>query len=306
MAPASDNKTVILFLSHYISETLLTEFAKLAVEVEGVAELVYALDASASPPAMAPPQLAGRLFTFTQTELRSLGYARGRRGGVQFGTADLPLLLYYRRHSNYQYYWVVEYDVRFSGSWRVLLGAFSANDADLLCTTLTRHAKVPRWYHWRSLRPPSGALRKQEMIRGFMPIYRISGRALAEVHAAYSAGWMGHYECTLPTLILRNALRIEDIGGDGEFVRDENRGRFYSNTPGQSSLAPGTFVFRPVMTEPGPGSNLLWHPIKPVGETPWDVANRMAWRRRVLKRLAILLLLGSLALFGLCGVPPFG
>jgi hypothetical protein len=123
------------------------------------------------------------------------------------------------------------------------------------------------------------------------------------MHAAYSAGWMGHYECTFPTLILRNGLGIEDIGGDGEFVLEENRGRFYSNTPGQSSLAPGTFVFRPVKTESGPGSNLLWHPIKPVGETPWDVANRMAWRRRVLKRVAILLVLilplfGALAILG--------
>jgi hypothetical protein len=65
-------------------------------------------------------------------------------------------------------------------------------------------------------------------------------------------------------------LRIEDIGGDGEFVPPGRENRYYRNNWLDKSLTPGTFVFRPAMPAPGLEPNLLWHPVKDTDHRTWD------------------------------------
>jgi hypothetical protein len=185
------------------------------------------------------------------------------------GSTDLPVLLYYNNNPGYDYYWVVEYDVRYSGSWRDFFSSFAKSEADLLGTTLTRYGDVPGWFHWPSLDLLDRPARQDTYLRGFFPIYRLSNRALARLDQDYSRGIKGHYEGLLPTVLLRAGMTIEDIGGDGEFVRPENRNRFYRNTPTAKTLSPGSFVFRPVMARAGKEQNTLWHPVKHIP----------AWRR---------------------------
>jgi hypothetical protein len=82
---------------------------------------------------------------------------------------------------------------------------------------------------------------------------------------AYRLGWSGHCEATWPTIINLAGLKLEDIGGDGEFVAPGNHNRFYTNTLSSPTLAPGSLVFRPARCWLGSQRNKLWHPVKPLG-----------------------------------------
>ena len=64
------------------------------------------------------------------------------------------------------------------------------------------------------------------------------------------------------TLLKHYGLRVEDIGGEGEFVRPENMGRFYTNTPEKDGLAPGTMVCPPCKPDMTMRSGKLYHAIK--------------------------------------------
>ncbi len=96
-----------------------------------------------------------------------------------------------------------------------------------------------------------------------MTIHRASRAAMAALDAAYRAGWTGHCEGAWPTFATRAGLSLADLGGDGPFTPARLRGRFYSNTPGDLYLAPGSFVFKPVLHRVGSKRDMLWHPVKP-------------------------------------------
>jgi hypothetical protein len=84
----------------------------------------------------------------------------------------------------------------------------------------------------------------------------------------YREGWTGHCEVTWATLLHTAGLRIADLGGNGEFVAAQNRGRFYENTMTSLEHSPGTFVYRPMkLPWPRLRRNMLWHPVKPLDLT---------------------------------------
>lgn len=182
---------------------------------------------------------------------------------------ETALMAFWEAHPDYDYYWLVEHDVVFTGAWGDFFDHFTGSEADLLATNIFRRSSGYDWPPWKSLRSPY-ALTDEQQIRAFYPLYRISVRALEALVEEYGRGWTGHYECTLATALNYRGLTIEDIGGDGEFVAPANRNRFYTSTPSNAYLSPGTFVFRPTMEKPGDRANTLWHPVKSMGVGDWE------------------------------------
>jgi hypothetical protein len=264
------DRTGIVILSHFDDRSLMRHCADTLHDC-GAAYDVFLLSDRTQPSLTLARRPRGlREIRFVIDDLIGLGYPRrqelaiGRAGrrNLKLGNADLPLLLLYLSHPGYRYYWLVEYDVRFTGSWREFFAAFDDNDADLLGTSLRRFEDSPGWDHWGGLHVPILAPDSHERLRGFFPIYRVSNRALAVLHDAGLRGCSGHMEGVMPTLLYNLGLRIEDIGGDGEFVRPGNTNRYYRNTLTGDSLSPGTFVYRPVIAKAGDEPNKLWHPVK--------------------------------------------
>ncbi len=222
---------------------------------------------------------------FTVRDLVGLGYPGkqdivmpGRRQqNLKLGNAELPVLLFYAAHDHYDHYWIVEYDVRFTGPWQRFFGAFDSSSADLIGTSLIRFGEFPGWSHWRGLQVDG--LPEDQRLRGFFPIYRLSNAALAALHAAYAGGVSGHMEGLVPTVLHRAGLELEDIGGDGHFVRPGNINRFYTNQRLTNDLSPGTFVYRPASPSVGAQQNMLWHPVKPPVPITVRLVNRIlrAW-----------------------------
>lgn len=275
----------VLLMTHFLDDGIVAQYRRLRAEAAGLD--VYLLYNRSDDPCPGYPVPAGvALVGVSAEKIRALGYPRkGRRLNAR--DVELFVMLFHRRHPNYTHYWVVEYDVAFTGRWSVLFDAFAASSADLLATTVHRFTVNPAWPNWSTVEGPVGPLPAACLLRAFMPCCRLSRAALTALDHAYALGWSGHYEATVPTLITTAGLAIEDLGGDGEFVAAGNRNRFYTNTPTNNQLAPGSFVFRPVRSSPGERPNFLWHPVKPAA-TPsgWATGRRRRLSRWLFRLLA--------------------
>ncbi|MGG5808735.1 hypothetical protein [Falsiroseomonas sp. CW058] len=178
------------------------------------------------------------------------------------GHTDLILLHYFRAQPDHDRYWIIEYDVRFSGDWARFLSAYEEDDTDLLAPGLIDREADPDWYNWPSIAGPRD-LPAGQQLRAFMPVFRASAAMMRRMDTAYREGWCGHCEGTWPTLAREGGLSFADLGGDGPYTPERYRGRFYSSTPQAVFLAPGTLVFKPAMYRMGRRPDMLWHPVKP-------------------------------------------
>ena len=204
------------------------------------------------------------------------------------GNLDLVFLEFRRRLPEYDKYWFIEYDVHFEGHWQRLFNHFHDSSAGVLATTLAYCKTLPGklellWYPLLAL-PDGIGWTSDDLIKGFLPICRISGEVLELLDRGYRAGLGGHYELIVPTVAEQAGLGVEDIGGDGPYVREGNRNRFYFSNGATYTHSPGNFVFRPNITRVLPRQNTLWHPVKPAGVPLWH-PNRIrgSWKKNLVE-----------------------
>lgn len=253
---------VILLLTHYLNPSILAEFQSLKNSCSGkfLVKLLYDntrrdFDRSAF-------EDESEFFLFDIDMLAAnfnLLYPKART--IVPGNCIFPVLLFSKLNDHFRYLWMVEYDARFSGDWGTFFDSFETNGSDLLGTTLYRYNFRPEWNWWRSLKTPV-VLPKKDWIRGYFPVLRLSKVACDILTVSYNTGWSGHYEVCIPTVLNLHGYAIEDIGGDGEFVKPGNTNRFYINTPSAAGLAPGTFVCPPHSCAYTDTPNKLFHPVK--------------------------------------------
>ena len=189
---------------------------------------------------------------------------------MEYGHQDLPVLKFFLDHPEFEHYWLIEDDVRWSGSWADIFAELSNSSADLLATAVQNYSEEPGWYWWKHVETGTETLPIRLRVKGFFPFCRLSRAFLGAVDQKYRQGWGGHYEVSWPSIARCSTLSIEDIGGHGTFTPPERRGRFYTCTTGTPYLFPGTFVYRPAfrdtgVSEFGKGVTpdcMLWHPVK--------------------------------------------
>jgi hypothetical protein len=261
-------REVILYYSHFCSPAVLREILRLRGELEGRYDIFlvgYCRTAGALDGIDCLPALE-----YSANDLIALPYP-GKAGQFDpqnfMGNTDLVPMKFFLERPDYDYYWIIEYDVRFSGTWSELFTDLSSSNADLLCTTIQTWAENPNWAHWGTLT----AVREDmplKRVKGFMPFCRLSRALMKACDERYRRGWNGHYEVLWPTIARLAGLKLEDIGGNGGFTPFKRRGRYYQNTPSDWSQFPGTFVYRPSFADSnlfGPQCRfpgMLWHPVK--------------------------------------------
>jgi hypothetical protein len=266
---AKMKREVVLYYSHFCSPAVRREVTRLRNELDSRYEIFavgYCRSAGALKDIDSVPALA-----YSADDLVALPYpgkVRQFDPGNFFGNADLAPMKFFLDRPDYDYYWIVEYDVRFSGAWSELFADLSSSGADLLCTTMQTWTENPNWAHWGTLGAGGEEVPLERRVKGFMPFSRLSHAMFAACDARYRSGWNGHCEVIWPTIASLASLRLEDIGGNGSFTPDERRGRYYNNTPSEWSQFPGTFVYRPCFADRnlfGPQCHFtgtLWHPVK--------------------------------------------
>ena len=245
-AATAKRREAILYLSRFCSPAVLREVARLRAELDRHYE-IFVAGYCRTPGALAGIDTVPTL-EYSTDDLMSLPYpAKMSRFDPDnfFGNADLPPMKFFLERPDYDYYWLIEYDVRFSGAWPQLFGDLSSSSADLLCTTMQTWTENPNWAHRDTLVSAGEEVPLERRIKGFMPFSRASRALLKECDARYRRGWGGHHEVLWPTIGNLAGLRLEDIGGNGSFTPAGRRGRYYHNTASEWSQFPGTFVFRP-------------------------------------------------------------
>lgn len=264
MNAMNTNDTCIIWQTHRLDDRALEEYLRLENDCRGHFDTRVLYDNSRhdfEQPG-AHPDVRFSLFDIEDLQRRYQLTQLSERLGITPGNTVFPLLDFAQRNP-YAYYWLIEYDVRYTGSWRELFAYFRNSDRDLLGTTLYRHAFRPSWCWWSSLRTPRLSLvRRKNWIRGLFPVMRISARGLQVFHKANRKGWRGHYEVSLPTALYHYGLKVEDFGGDGEFVAEQNLNRFYLNNPKVDGLGPGTFVCPPTAPISEVLPDKLYHAVK--------------------------------------------
>jgi hypothetical protein len=203
-------------------------------------------------------------FIFSLNSLKNLGYPMFGDTVVP-GHTHFPLLSYYRtQQEKSDYYWLIEYDVRYSGKWFELFDYFSQSDADFISSYIRYYSEEPNFFWWK-LENPDKEIALENRVRSFNPIYRISERALKFLDIELKKGWVGHYEVVIPSLLYHaSGFEILDFGGDGLFTEQKNR--FYtSRTDMHGKITSGTMRYIPAMAKPGLRPNMIYHPVKENG-----------------------------------------
>jgi hypothetical protein len=184
------------------------------------------------------------------------------------GCTDLPILQFFRDHPNYDHYWIVEYDVRFSGGWDFLFDDLLKSDADLLCTHLASYRSSPGWMHWRTFESGGETVPDDEKIRCFLPFCRLSNKLLRQIDSHYSRNWSGHFEALWPTIARLTGCKIEEIGGEGVYVPASRKGKYYYSHFISNLVFLSTFNAWPYYSNASRFEsssfppNTLWHPVK--------------------------------------------
>ena len=243
-------KQAVLYLTTKSNEWTLSSFHALEQSLQGKADVYFAYHQQGD---VLPVSLQNieNLFVFTSDVLKELGYTPIERGKLVPGSNHFPLLKFYKENQGYDYYWLVEDDVRFSGEWKDFFGSFASCTSDFLSSVIETKAENPTWYWWTSLKTGNEVIAEEKLLKSFNPIYRLSSQALVCIDAHLRIGWMGHYEVLLPTLLYNKGFLLEDFGGEGIFGRPENNAKFYDDT---------SMRIAPVL--PDDRKNYLFHPVK--------------------------------------------
>ncbi len=243
-------KQAVLYLTTKSNEWTLSSFHALEQSLQGMADVYFAYHQQGD---VLPVSLQNieNLFVFTSDVLNELGYTPIEKGKLVPGSNHFPLLKFFKENQCYDYYWLVEDDVRFSGDWKDFFDSFASSTSDFLSSVIETKAENPTWYWWTSLKTGNEVIAEEKLLKSFNPIYRLSSQALACIDAHLRIGWMGHYEVLLPTLLYNKGFLLEDFGGEGTFVRPGNNARFYDDT---------SMRIAPVL--PDNRKNYLFHPVK--------------------------------------------
>lgn len=243
-------KQAVLYLTNKSNEWTLSAFHALEQSLQGKADVYFAYHQQGDVLPVSLQNIENQ-FVFTSDILSELGYTPIEEGKLVPGSNHFPLLKFFKENQGYDYYWLVEDDVRFSGEWKDFFGSFASCTSDFLSSVIEAKAENPNWYWWTSLKTGNEVIAEEKLLKSFNPIYRLSRQALACIDAYLIIGWMGHHEVLLPTLLYNEGFLLEDFGGEGTFVRPENKAKFYDDT---------SMRIAPVL--PDDRKNYLFHPVK--------------------------------------------
>ena len=279
---ALTHRSAVLWLTHVWSPELDTEFQRL---LQLDADVWLLLDRQ-TPHAAAIAARYPRCHIFDEHQLFALPYPRLAGHGL-INHPHFPLLDFFSAHDKYDRYWVIEYDVRYSGEWSHFFGSVDSYEFDMMTCHARRYALEPWWPWWKSLEHPSRTMTRDQLVRSFNPIYGVSRAALVFLHAALLDGWKGYPEVTVPTLLLAGGFRLLDLGGHGEFTPPALRNQSYTSSATTSGyLSPfGTMRYRPARSAVGNLPNKLYHPVKPrhlVEPWPQKVKRAAIWAKELM------------------------
>ncbi len=251
--------TAVLFVTHKYNECIKREIGKLCAQVPAglTPYVVYQADVLHN---VFPDEV--RVHPFTLKGLNALGYPSWG-STLMDGNFHFVVLDFYLRHTGYDYYWLVEYDVRFNGNWNTFFSFFEDKEEDFVTAHVEKMEDNPHWVWWGEIELEKISLEESDMLRSFNPICRFSNRSLSLLNERCSYGDRGHNEVLMPTLFRYYHLKIADFGGKGRYIFSGSSDLFYKECQGADGRKTCTHRFRPTYQVKDINiPNVIYHPVK--------------------------------------------
>lgn len=240
-------KTAIIYKAHICSDTLKQEYEKLRNDCkssEHYFESYLLFDQTSN-------SVDGYSFEnfelFTTADISNLSY---KFKSLMYNW-DYPILYFYRKYPDFNFYWVIDYDVRFTGNWNEFLSYYvELEDYDLITSYVANYNPDKVWAHWgrANIEFPI-----EEMRKVFYSVARFSNKALRILDSSYSSKMFGFCEYIGPSILAKNNCKIGDFSGSGKY-KIPGKPRSFCNSK--------TFRYRPDFAEVGAEPDMLYHPIK--------------------------------------------
>lgn len=254
------NTNAFLFVTHKVDVEVLERYSKLECEVRNFGKSFFLLNQEEGEEVEFVLPENSTPYIFNTHSLDKLDYEPIEETIIP-GSNHFATLQFYLDNPHYMHYWVIEYDVIYTGNWSDFFIHFSSIDVDFIASHMERFSSNPYWYWWNTLHLDNVRLDGHQLIRSFNPIYRISNKALLYLDQLLKGrrNW-GHHEVLIPTALNYSKFRILDLGGNGEFVPMEFVDKFYLMRNGANE---GSMRDKPPIREDELNQrNMLLHPCK--------------------------------------------
>lgn len=162
-------------------------------------------------------------------------------------------LLWALEKYDYDYYWLVEYDVRYNGSWKYFLDQYINVGTDLLATWIRNEDAEPWYPFWETLSQWMPCENKWAI---FFPLSRFSRKSLFHLRERYRQNWHGYCEVVVPTVLKRDGFSVEDLNHPKRFYNEE------------------TWKWRPEVSVERRFKNFLFHPVND-NKNPYTIKHRI-------------------------------
>jgi len=252
-----EKKQAILFAMHALSSGALDEFQRIKEASSGDCFISY--DNRDGKP-VDPAILREKHWIFSQEDFSYLKYYVKTEASLIPGGNHWPVIRF-SQVKTYDFYWNIEYDVKFMGDWKDFFSYFLKADDDFITTHIRKYDQETYWYYWSTLSHPQETIDQGQYLRSFNPIYRISHQALQYINKMHEQKWSGHHETLIPTLLQKGGFSLRDFGGMGNFVHPGDENLFYIDST-NASLTDGSMRYRPEVILSQGYENKLVHPVK--------------------------------------------
>lgn len=263
-----NKKNVILFSTHILTNDILERFFKLSDSLSCNPYMDVILLYHNQNKYDDSILKSMNCYSYTYDDLNQLGFTSISESLVP-GSNHFGVMHFYQKYPDYQFYWQIEYDVMYNGEWVDFFYQFEYNNNDFLSTIIRFRQDDPKWYWWSYARFCTINIEKEQYLRSFNPIYRLSNRAIENINKFLSLDNCGHHEVFIPTLLYHIGCSLMDIGGNGVFTPPEFYERNYLSeeyllAKGHKYIY-GTMRHKPTFTMDdikNIGANALYHPFK--------------------------------------------
>lgn len=219
-------KTVILFKCHSIDKKILYEYRAISSSCDPLLyDVIMLYDNSRKD---FKPVDGVKYFLFNQEDFKKIGYPLMDKlpkssileymfsKNIQWFHADYPIFIFYKKHPEYQYYWQIEFDVRFNGPWKYFFSHHEKLDSDFLSTYIETREQYPEWNAWgvHNLDVDDEKLRQS-----IFPLIRLSNHAIKLLDKEFLSGKCGYCEVIIPSILNINNYKIEEI--DRKFYNEK-------------------------------------------------------------------------------------
>lgn len=208
-------KQVILFKTHILNRNILNEFEKIKKDCLSLNFDIFLLYDNSKKDFY---NFDLNHFLFDIDDFSTTGYSivdnnlipKGKN--IAWFHADFPVLLFFNKNRNYDFYWQIEFDVRFNGDWKDFFVSFDKIKSDFVSSFIYTYGISKEWISWSKY---NIFFENKLLKHSPFPIIRFSNIGLYNIDIEYrNNNIIGWCEVSCPTIINNKGLTLYSFGNN--------------------------------------------------------------------------------------------